>query len=229
MSSTIRRRSGPRSCRRRARRWPRRGITAADIAAIGITNQRETTILWDSATGKPVANAIVWQSRVTAPICERLKADGHEPTFREQDRPGRRRLLLRHQDQAPARLVRRPARAGRARRDPVRHRRYVPDLAADRRQAARHRRQQRQPHAAVQHPHARVGRRAAGAARRAARDAARGALVERGVRRDAPGAVRQQRSPSRATPATSRRRRSARRASNRAPRRTPTAPAASCC
>ncbi len=54
------------------------------IAAIGITNQRETTILWERATGKPVANAIVWQSRVSAPICERLKISGREPTFREK-------------------------------------------------------------------------------------------------------------------------------------------------
>ncbi|PYQ49190.1 MAG: glycerol kinase [Acidobacteria bacterium] len=58
------------------------GASARDVAAIGITNQRETTILWDRQTGKPVANAIVWQSRVSAPICERLKADGHEETFR---------------------------------------------------------------------------------------------------------------------------------------------------
>ena len=60
------------------------GITAADIVAIGITNQRETTVLWDKATGKPIANAIVWQSRVTAPICDRLKAEGHEPTLRQK-------------------------------------------------------------------------------------------------------------------------------------------------
>jgi len=58
--------------------------SAKDIAAIGITNQRETTILWDRATGKPVANAIVWQSRVSAPICEKLKADGHEELFRSR-------------------------------------------------------------------------------------------------------------------------------------------------
>ena len=58
------------------------GAGAKDIAAIGITNQRETTILWDRHTGQPVANAIVWQSRVSAPICERLKAEGHEQTFR---------------------------------------------------------------------------------------------------------------------------------------------------
>lgn len=54
------------------------GIGAADIAAIGITNQRETTIVWDRATGKPIHNAIVWQDRRTAKICERLKAAGHE-------------------------------------------------------------------------------------------------------------------------------------------------------
>jgi glycerol kinase len=62
----------------------RAGLTAADLAAIGVTNQRETTVLWEKATGKPVANAIVWQSRVTAPICDRLKAAGHEPTFRKK-------------------------------------------------------------------------------------------------------------------------------------------------
>ena len=54
----------------------------ARIAAIGITNQRETTIVWDRATGLPIADAIVWQSRITAPACERLRAAGHEPLFR---------------------------------------------------------------------------------------------------------------------------------------------------
>ncbi len=62
----------------------RAGLQASDIAAIGITNQRETTVLWDRKTGRAVANAIVWQSRITAPICERLKADGVEPLFRER-------------------------------------------------------------------------------------------------------------------------------------------------
>jgi glycerol kinase len=62
----------------------RAGRSAADVAAIGVTNQRETTILWEKATGKPVANAIVWQSRVTASLCDRLKADGLEATFRER-------------------------------------------------------------------------------------------------------------------------------------------------
>ncbi len=62
----------------------RASLNAADIAAIGITNQRETTILWERATGRPVANAIVWQSRVTVPICDRLKADGLEGIVREK-------------------------------------------------------------------------------------------------------------------------------------------------
>ena len=59
-------------------------LAAADIAAIGVTNQRETTILWDRASGKPVANAIVWQSRITAPICEQLRQAGHESHFRQK-------------------------------------------------------------------------------------------------------------------------------------------------
>jgi glycerol kinase len=60
------------------------GLTAADLAAIGVANQRETTVLWDRHTGKPVANAMVWQSRASASICDRLKADGLESTFREK-------------------------------------------------------------------------------------------------------------------------------------------------
>ena len=59
-------------------------IGAHDVAAIGITNQRETTILWDRLTGRPIGNAIVWQSRVSAPICEALRAAGHEPLFRRK-------------------------------------------------------------------------------------------------------------------------------------------------
>lgn len=60
------------------------GLTAGDIAAVGVTNQRETTVLWDRQTGKPVANAIVWQSRITAEICTQLKLAGHEETFRSR-------------------------------------------------------------------------------------------------------------------------------------------------
>ena len=54
------------------------------IAGIGITNQRETTVVWDKNTGKPVYNAIVWQSRQTAGICEELREDGHNDIFRDK-------------------------------------------------------------------------------------------------------------------------------------------------
>ncbi len=59
------------------------GASWKDVASIGITNQRETTILWDRKTGKPVYNAIVWQCRRTAPLCDQLKAEGLEPYIRE--------------------------------------------------------------------------------------------------------------------------------------------------
>ena len=55
------------------------GLTAKDVAGIGITNQRETTVIWDRATGKPIHNAIVWQDRRTADFCETLRRGGHEP------------------------------------------------------------------------------------------------------------------------------------------------------
>ncbi len=55
------------------------GVDASGIAAIGITNQRETTVVWDRATGQAIHNAIVWQDRRTADVCARLKAEGHEP------------------------------------------------------------------------------------------------------------------------------------------------------
>ena len=62
------------------------GISAAEIDSIGITNQRETTVVWDRGTGKPIYNAIVWQCRRTADICERLREEGFAELFRE--RPG---------------------------------------------------------------------------------------------------------------------------------------------
>ena len=55
-----------------------------DIAAIGITNQRETTVVWNRETGKPVYNAIVWQDRRTAGFCDQLKAAGHEPLIKQR-------------------------------------------------------------------------------------------------------------------------------------------------
>jgi glycerol kinase len=56
-------------------------LAASDIAAIGITNQRETVVVWDKATGEPIHNAIVWQDRRTAALCERLRRQGLEPRF----------------------------------------------------------------------------------------------------------------------------------------------------
>jgi len=55
-----------------------------DIAAIGITNQRETTIVWDRETGKPIHNAIVWQDRRTSAFCDKLKAEGFETAIRQR-------------------------------------------------------------------------------------------------------------------------------------------------
>lgn len=57
-------------------------VEASELAAIGITNQRETTLIWDKTTGQPIHNAIVWQDRRTAAICDQLKADGHEDYIR---------------------------------------------------------------------------------------------------------------------------------------------------
>ncbi|ESW79083.1 glycerol kinase [Mesorhizobium sp. LSJC285A00] len=57
------------------------GREASDVAAIGITNQRETVVIWDKATGKPIHNAIVWQDRRTAPLCQKLKKHGLEKKF----------------------------------------------------------------------------------------------------------------------------------------------------
>ena len=64
------------TCREALRRG---GVSISEVAAIGITNQRETTVVWDRATGQAVHRAIVWQDRRTAEICARLKAEGHEP------------------------------------------------------------------------------------------------------------------------------------------------------
>ncbi|MDP3790086.1 MAG: FGGY family carbohydrate kinase, partial [Candidatus Omnitrophota bacterium] len=62
----------------------RKNIRPAEIAAVGIANQRETTILWDRYTGRPVHNAIVWQCRRTAGICDKLKRDGYAELFRKK-------------------------------------------------------------------------------------------------------------------------------------------------
>lgn len=90
------------------------GLNASDMAAVGIVNQRETTVVWDRRTGEPVHNAIVWQDRRTADFCDQLRADGHEPAI--QARSGlladayfsgsKLRWILDHVDGARARAER---------------------------------------------------------------------------------------------------------------------------
>jgi glycerol kinase len=119
-------------------------VRPADIAAIGITNQRETTVLWDRKTSKPVANAIVWQDRRTAPFCARLKASGFENIFRRETglvldpyfSGTKIRWLLDNVGGLRAR-----AKDGR-----IRHHRFFSAVAPDRRPGARDRRLQRLPH-----------------------------------------------------------------------------------
>ncbi len=74
-------------------------ISPKDIAAVGVTNQRETTVVWEKATGKPVYNAIVWQDTRTDKICNELAKDGGQDRFRDESRPAAGDLFLRPQDQ----------------------------------------------------------------------------------------------------------------------------------
>jgi glycerol kinase len=60
------------------------GVGAGEVAGIGIANQRETTVVWDRQSGKPVYNAIVWQDRRTAGFCSELKAQGHEKLIQQR-------------------------------------------------------------------------------------------------------------------------------------------------
>ena len=63
------------------------GLSPENIAAIGITNQRETTVVWERATGKPIYNAIVWQDRRTAPFCDGLRSKGLDKMIQEKTGP----------------------------------------------------------------------------------------------------------------------------------------------
>ncbi len=92
----------------------RKGLRAADIAAIGITNQRETTLVWDAASGDLIHPAIVWQDRRTADYCAELKAAGHEANVSDAHRAADRSVFLRHQAALDPRQ--------RARRPPARER-----------------------------------------------------------------------------------------------------------
>ncbi len=86
------------------------GIQGADLDAIGITNQRETVVAWDPATGEPVHRALVWQDRRTAARCDELKEAGHEDTGARAHRARHRPVLLGHEDRmAPGETSRRRA------------------------------------------------------------------------------------------------------------------------
>ena len=137
------------------------GAAPADIAAIGLTNQRETTIVWDRATGRPVADAIVWQSRITAPYCDELRARGLEPLIRERTGLPLDAYFSGTEDPAHPSLGAGTHGARRARRARLRHRRRVPALAPHRRPGPRDGRLEREPDDALRHPAARLGRRAA--------------------------------------------------------------------
>ena len=149
----------------------RTGLNGTSIAAIGITNQRETTIVWDRETGQPVYNAIVWQDRRTADFCDALKAQGFEAKVRAKTglpidsyfSGTKIRWIL---DNVPG------AREGEAGQARVRHRRQLARVELHEARTARDRRDERVAHDAVQHPHARVGQRTARHARHPAQHAA---------------------------------------------------------
>ena len=162
----------------------------ARIAAIGITNQRETTIVWDRTTGPPVAPAIVWQSRITAPACEALRAAGHEERIRALtglpvdayfSGPKVAHIL----DATPG--LRERAEAGELCFGTVdSFLLWRLSGGAD----PCHRRLEREPDAPVRHRAARVGPVALRRDRRPDVDAARGAAVVGPARRDRPGRAR---------------------------------------
>ncbi len=127
----------------------RADASARDVAAIGITNQRETAIVWDRESGKPIHNAIVWQDRRTDDVCASLRAASHETAIQREDRAPARSLFLSDQDRmaARSRRGRTPPRRGRAPR--LRHGGFVSAVAADRRPRPCDRRDQRRAHASV--------------------------------------------------------------------------------
>ena len=84
-------------------RWRRRRGRRRTVAAIGITNQRETVVAWDRSTGRPLHRAIVWQDRRTAERCDELRAEGHLPVVRERTGLVLDPYFSRHQDGVAAR------------------------------------------------------------------------------------------------------------------------------
>ena len=128
------------------------GITAADLVGIEITNQRETTVIWDAKTGKAIHKAIVWQDRRTAPFCEELRAAGHTETIMKTTgllpdpyfSGTKVKWLLDQQDDARAQAAAGTLLFGTMDK--------FLDLAADKRCVPRHRRHQCCPYNDVRHP-----------------------------------------------------------------------------
>ena len=154
--------------RPRARRSQRAGLGAHDIAAIGITNQRETTVVWERATGRPIHRAIVWQDRRTADACAAARGRRRRSARAPAHGPPARSRISRHEDRLAARQRAGRAGARGARRARLRHDGLLPAVAPDGRARARDRRDECLAHAALRHPPRRLGRRAAEALRRAA-------------------------------------------------------------
>ena len=205
-----------------------KNMTAADIAAIGITNQRETTVVWDKNTGRAIHNAIVWQDRRTAGFCDDLKRRGWTDNIR--DKTGlvidayfsgtKVKWLLDNVEGARDKAARGELLFG-----------NIDTYLMWRLSGGKihvYRLLERQPHDALQYSRPAVGRGATQRIRHPARHAPAAPAEQPGLRRYRSTIYWAGRSPSRATRATSRPRPSARRASSPAWPRTPTAQAASC-
>ena len=169
-SSTSRRISGGRRSRPRAARSRRPARGRRTSPRIGITNQRETTLVWDRRTGKPIHRAIVWQDRRTADICARLRERGRGAA-RSPRRPGCCSTRISPAPRSPGCSTTSPgaralAEAGHLAFGTV-DTYLLWRLTGGPR--PRHRRHQRLAHAALRHPPQRLGRRALGALARAAR------------------------------------------------------------
>ena len=154
-------------------------LTADNIAAVGITNQRETTVVWDKNTGEPVYNAIVWQDTRTQPIVSQWKEEGYE----DEIKPKTGLVIATYFSGTKIAWILENvegAGAGRAGRSAVRQHRHLGDLEPDRRGQRRpshHRLHQRLPDDAVQLERHRLGRRHPGEAEHPQVDAARAAAV----------------------------------------------------
>ena len=166
------------------------GLKAADIAAIGITNQRETTVLWHRRSGQPVHNAIVWQDRRSEPFCAQLRAQGLEPMMQRSTGLRIDAVLLRHQAALVARpCARRAHRRGEGRAG-LRHGGQLAAVEADGGAVHATDVQQRLAHHALRHPPQRLGPGAAQGAAHPGERAAEGLPVEPCVWPHRSGAVR---------------------------------------